>query len=859
MVLCLFKKEVQNSEVENVTQQIEELSARYVAEILLEDGYLLPRKFEIYKSLTESLYPFKLVEDTALRVRLLTNMVNNRMNESVFPQLLEDTVHLHMTAEVRKIIIEHILLALAENVTYYPKRIEELDMLIKAFGLKRAEFTERIDFLEWEDKRNVDYSVQQKNGFLMRNPFQTTSKSNQVNHLFSFQTSRSKENEEVLQFVQELKKLNKIIDSDILEKEIAELLPHISEQTYRIAIVGEIKHGKSSLFNRLLGEEISPVGEGVATTATIVELHYNTEAKYEAEWISNEGLQKRLQYIEQNKGNLHVQEYAFTLENLVNQPYFEENQVFNHINSMQEITHYTTTKGQYAAGVELVKIFSPVPCLKHGAILIDTPGLNDPMKVRDSITKEQAIMADCILFVMRADKFGTESERQFLIEVLNKTRASSLKIIITHIDRMQINQDYESIRHAVREWLNRVCDHPLVYSAQIYLFNASYRETKPEEELVPGAGFQSFVQMLAAPINENEQNIKYVSWLSARKGQLATLMQKEVAHFIGMNEEQSSSFNQIETLINQLEHVSQAYENQLEARIELMRDRLQSDYKTLVADSEKTKQLITEKLRASIEGKVRELGSSYTSKDKWSVFYKDTATNVVRANVQQMQYNAQSIAENWEQLIKEFDDSLHLDFHNNMEKIKEIHGMFNELSVSDQRLKYALCKADETFSMLNQTLKKGVALGAGYIIATGLKVGAIKTLFTSAAAIAFPPALPWVIGGITIAAVTLKLTSVFDKDKQKYNFIVKKENEIAESLDNMFRIYDENLEKCFMEYHEKLENGIDQVYIPIIKAARANIQDLKLQMQISKRIKNDILTYSEVVLSKSSKKELSFT
>lgn len=852
----MFKKESEKTKtVDNVTQQIEEISARYMAEVLMEDGYLLPRKFDIYKSFVESLYPFKLIDDITLRVRLLKNMTV-RLEGSVFPQLVENAVELHTTTEVRKMIIEHLLLALAENMTYRPQRIDELDKLIRSFGLMRSEFTLQIDFLECEGKRKSQHKIfKENNTILSRYSFQTSSKQKQEEVSLSFQTSRSKENEKVTELIEEIKGLNKIIQSDLIENEIDQLLPHISDQTYRIAIVGEIKHGKSSLFNRLLGEEISPVGEGVATTATIVELHFSEEAKYEAEWISNQGIQKRQQYINQNKGNIHVKEYAFLLEHLINQPYFKESQVFNQINSMQEIRDFVTTKGQFTAGVELVKIFSPIDCLKHGAILIDTPGLNDPMKVRDSLTKEQAIMADCIVFVMRADKFGTESERQFLIDILGKTRANSLEIVLTHVDRINQEQDYHKLIQSVRDWLNRVCNNSLLYGAQIYLFNASYREVKPEEELFVGTGFQSFVQMLATPINENEQNVKYVNWLTERRQHLINVAHQEIERFIGLNNEQNNAFNQIASLIDQLEQVCQSYENQLEARIQLIRDRLRSDYQNLVTDAEKTKQLINEKLRAAIEGKVRELGQQYSSKDKWSVFYKDTATSVVRANVQQLQHNAQAASEGWEQLIKEFDESLHYDFQNNMEKIKDIYAMFNDLSVSDQRLKYALCKVEDTFAALNRTLKMGATLGAGYIVATGLKVTTVKVLFAGAAKLAFPPALPWVIGGITLAAVTMKIAGVFDKDKQRYNFITKKEDEISDSLNNMFKVYNDNLEQCFTEYHNKLENAIDQVYVPIITMSKANIQDLKLQMGISSRIKNDILSYSKIILSKSGRQD----
>lgn len=833
---------------------IEMVSSKYIALLLMEDGYLLPKKFQIYKSFITRLFSFRLTEDALLRASLLDMLIKPIVDNNVFSKLLEISIQGHTTIEVRRLIVDHALSAVEENIIFRKNRITEIDKLIQTFELSRAEFSKRIDEIDSTDLL-LDEVARDKTNQVFKNPFiknSLSSKTNITRPILDFKTTRSIENDAIRSMLKNLNELNQIIKSDILQRELLEVGTQISDQTHRIAIVGEIKHGKSSLFNRLIGTDISPVGEGTATTAAVVELHYSKEAKYEAKWISEEGLNKRLNYINENSGNTHVQEYAFILEELVKKPYFAPNQTFNHIHSTYDIYNYVCTKGDYTAGVERVKIDSPVECLKHGAILIDTPGLNDPMKVRDNITKEQAIIADTIIFVMRADKFGTESERQFLMEILEKTRATSLMVVLTHIDRRNETEDFSKLIQEVREWLNRVSNNPLLFGAPIFAFNAAYKGDEPEKELVQGTGFVSFVQRISKPADVSEQNRKYIQWLKEKKNTLSSIAQTEVKRFIGCTDENNQTLqamNQINVLIEQLENVNKAYENQLELRIEEMKTKLKDDYEALKIESQQCQRFIKENLRAAIEAKVRELGNKYASKDKWSVFNKDTASNIIRVNTQQLHFNAQEIITSWGKLVNEFDVTLHNDFEENATRIEEVRNTFSDMSFSDQQLIYSLCQVNDIFSALGKTISKAKYLGAGYLISTGVATATIKSMVTGAMSIAFPPALPWVVGGFTIAALTAKLAGGFDRDKQKYNFIENKEKEVNDSVDLMFEKYNEIIGNEFKIFYNGLLKAINHIYIPIIETARSNVRDLKLQIEIAEKMKNDLLNYSHRIIT----------
>ena len=133
---------------------------------------------------------------------------------------------------------------------------------------------------------------------------------------------------------------------------------------FRLVVMGEIKKGKSSFINAMLGvENLVPVSSNVATS-TIFKIRYGKERGYRVHFTA-----------ESNKNVLDINE--------------------------TELTHYGTEDGNPAnrEQVDFIEVMCPSPLLKTGIVIIDTPGLGGLFKEHKKITYQYVPRADAVFFV----------------------------------------------------------------------------------------------------------------------------------------------------------------------------------------------------------------------------------------------------------------------------------------------------------------------------------------------------------------------------------------------------------------------------------------------------------------------------
>lgn len=156
---------------------------------------------------------------------------------------------------------------------------------------------------------------------------------------------------------------------------------------FRLVVMGEIKKGKSSFINALLGtENLVPVHSDVATS-TIYKIHYGKELKYTV-------------YFEEATGK----------EKLVIQP--------------GEVDEYGTERGNpdNIKHVDYIRVESPSPLLTDGLIIVDTPGVGGLFKKHREITFQHVPNADAVFFVTESDGAPLgEDEVKFLKELRQVT------------------------------------------------------------------------------------------------------------------------------------------------------------------------------------------------------------------------------------------------------------------------------------------------------------------------------------------------------------------------------------------------------------------------------------------------------
>ena len=149
-----------------------------------------------------------------------------------------------------------------------------------------------------------------------------------------------------------------------VDEEFIRKLKQWSTGLYRIVVMGEIKKGKSSFINALLGiRDLVPVSSNVATS-TIYKICYGEKVAYKV-FFSKES-QKPCIVIDKS-----------------------------------ELPQYGTEDGNPAneKQVDFIQVFVPSDFLKGGLVIIDTPGLGGLFKQHKRITYEYVPKADAVFMV----------------------------------------------------------------------------------------------------------------------------------------------------------------------------------------------------------------------------------------------------------------------------------------------------------------------------------------------------------------------------------------------------------------------------------------------------------------------------
>ena len=159
---------------------------------------------------------------------------------------------------------------------------------------------------------------------------------------------------------------------------------------FRLVVMGEIKKGKSSFINALLGEpDLRPTASDVATS-TVFKLIYGPEKKFKVFFQPDEDTNRRREPLEIEAAKL--QEYGTEDGNPGNK-----------------------------RRVDFIGIELPHSLLKEGLVIIDTPGVGGLFKSHRDITWRYAPNADAICFVLDSiEAVISQDELDFLKELTTK-------------------------------------------------------------------------------------------------------------------------------------------------------------------------------------------------------------------------------------------------------------------------------------------------------------------------------------------------------------------------------------------------------------------------------------------------------
>ncbi|HIK04819.1 MAG TPA: dynamin family protein [Trichormus sp. M33_DOE_039] len=256
---------------------------------------------------------------------------------------------------------------------------------------------------------------------------------------------------------------------------------NLKQGVFRLLVLGDMKRGKSTFINALIGENILP-NAATPCTAILTILRYG-ENKQVTIYFNDHRQPEQLEFKEFKQRYTIDPKEAKQLEK-------EKKTAF------AEVSH---------AVVEY-----PLPLLSKGLEIIDSPGLNDT-EARNELSLGYINNCHAILFVMRASQPYTLAERRYL-ENYVKGRGLTVFFIINGWDQIQegiLDPDDEEELQAAETQLRQVFQTnlaqycqihgPNIYSERVFeisAINALRRRIKDQSASLEGTGFPELLRSL---------------------------------------------------------------------------------------------------------------------------------------------------------------------------------------------------------------------------------------------------------------------------------------------------------------------------------------------------------------------------
>jgi small GTP-binding protein len=259
-------------------------------------------------------------------------------------------------------------------------------------------------------------------------------------------------------------------------------IPALERGKITLVVLGEFNHGKSTVVNALLGEDVLPVGI-TPTTAVITHLVHGDERTV------------RVKPARDDK--------AFPIE-------YDE---------MEDVVKHAEDDGNEPDWVEIAH---PNEFLANSLTLVDTPGVNDISRQKVEITYGYLPRADVIVYVLDATQVLKKSEVVFIKDRLLKANRDRIIFVLNKIDALN-EDDAKEVELYARERLEG-----LIGEVELYAFSGRAALEATTSGTAPAQAFLDFRDYLIGFLDDQRG---YIIIDSALAGGLrvAALLEQNLA------------------------------------------------------------------------------------------------------------------------------------------------------------------------------------------------------------------------------------------------------------------------------------------------------------------------------------------
>lgn len=253
-----------------------------------------------------------------------------------------------------------------------------------------------------------------------------------------------------------LDNIYELAENEQLKQKLLQIKARIFNQSFSIGITGVMNAGKSTMLNALLGKQL--LGTSVVPeTANLTLIKYSDTPKAivnfwnAKEWgkieESANSLKGMQAFIDETKSH-----FKDELSNFIT-PSGRQDEI-----DIDDLALYTSAKhsNKKCNLVKSVELYTDLSLVKDGVVIVDTPGLDDPVVQREEITLDYLSECDLMIHLMNAAQAATQKDVSFIIDALLYRRVARLLIVITRIDMIgekELNEVIEYTKRSIKAQL----------------------------------------------------------------------------------------------------------------------------------------------------------------------------------------------------------------------------------------------------------------------------------------------------------------------------------------------------------------------------------------------------------------------
>ena len=178
----------------------------------------------------------------------------------------------------------------------------------------------------------------------------------------------------------------------------------IAQEQYDVVVCGEVKKGKSSFINALMGEEVLPTNTQVATSQVCRIINSETE---EYNLVFTDGSRQPISKQELSRYGSQVDAEMY------GEPIFRNHQL------------------------DYIEVKHPLPNLPKSVALVDTPGIGAVYAAHEQITRNYLRKAAAVIFIIDPKNPIVKPERDFIESALKVTK--QIMFVMTKMDNYDEN------------------------------------------------------------------------------------------------------------------------------------------------------------------------------------------------------------------------------------------------------------------------------------------------------------------------------------------------------------------------------------------------------------------------------------